>query len=97
MKKENEADDCAANTRLVAIVPVIRSSPLAGLCYDTPSVSSGPYTFGWTQSDGAVSAVCDRYRYVGDTNSGERRTQPCVLSTSGGAYSWPPCSVGWWA
>src|SRR5262249_6434290 len=37
--------------RLVNIERVIRSSPLAGLCYDTPSVSSGPYTFGWTQRD----------------------------------------------
>ena len=35
--------------------------------------------------DGAASAVCDRYRHVGDTNSGERRTPQCALSTSGGA------------
>ena len=32
---------------------------------------------------------------AGPRNRAERRPQRCVCSTSGGVYSWPPCSWGW--
>src|SRR5262245_30512275 len=44
---------------------------LAGLCYDTPSGSSGPHLSGGTQRVGAASAVCDRSRHGAHKRWGE--------------------------